>query len=399
MLPCGGAGPLTLLLLSAAACIRRHLLRRGLLRQSHKPISRKHWAGARRSRDGAARHDRSSVRGDFTRATITLRNDNYTLSSRNGAYYITESLPHRPSPRTSNRLHPRQPAHPALPHHSARRPHSRPAAQLGHPPQTVVPQLRYRRPRRRSGQLEVQLWNKNCYSCHVQPGKKKNFNPRKDRIQNRLARFRGQLPSAATAPASSTRREPCRHSEAKRSSTRHRSPDPPRPRPRHHGLRPVPFLPRHLRPPGFNASGDDYYDHFVPILEFDQPVDKRSRLTGPTAARAASPPTPLVSGKASASSKPVSPASNATSTRTTPASKSPQLRPRRTRRSAPSATPAIGKAVSAHTHHAEKSAGSSCVECHMPRTVLSIKAQIRDHSITSAVPENTINRPDPQRLQ
>ena len=24
--------------------------------------------------------------------------------------------------------------------------------------------------------------------------------------------------------------------------------------------------------PGFN-SGDDYYDHFVPILEFDQPVD------------------------------------------------------------------------------------------------------------------------------
>ncbi len=49
----------------------------------------------------------------------------------------------------------------------------------------------------------------------------------------------------------------------------------------------------------------------------------------------------------------------------------------------------IGKSVSAHTHHAEKSAGSSCVECHMPRTVLSIKARIRDHSITVPVPENT----------
>ena len=52
---------------------------------------------------------------------------------------------------------------------------------------------------------------------------------------------------------------------------------------------------------------------------------------------------------------------------------------------------AIGKSVTAHSHHAEKSAGSSCVECHMPRTVLSIKAAIRDHSMSIPVPENTLH--------
>jgi predicted CXXCH cytochrome family protein len=55
----------------------------------------------------------------------------------------------------------------------------------------------------------------------------------------------------------------------------------------------------------------------------------------------------------------------------------------------------IGKNVAAHTHHAVKSTGSSCVECHMPRTVLSIKAQIRDHSMSVPAPENTINHDIP----
>jgi hypothetical protein len=50
---------------------------------------------------------------------------------------------------------------------------------------------------------------------------------------------------------------------------------------------------------------------------------------------------------------------------------------------------AIAKDVTAHTHHAETSSGSSCVECHMPRSVVSIKAKIRDHGIGLPAPENT----------
>ncbi len=49
----------------------------------------------------------------------------------------------------------------------------------------------------------------------------------------------------------------------------------------------------------------------------------------------------------------------------------------------------IGEDVAAHSRHAEASAGSSCVECHMPRNVVSIKAKIRDHGISLPAPENT----------
>jgi len=46
--------------------------------------------------------------------------------------------------------------------------------------------------------------------------------------------------------------------------------------------------------------------------------------------------------------------------------------------------------VTAHTFHEEKSTGSACVSCHMPKSVTSIKATMRDHSISIPVPENTI---------
>jgi HEAT repeat protein len=50
---------------------------------------------------------------------------------------------------------------------------------------------------------------------------------------------------------------------------------------------------------------------------------------------------------------------------------------------------AIGKDVPGHTRHEPASAGSACVECHMPRNVISIKAKIRDHGIGVPAPENT----------
>jgi predicted CXXCH cytochrome family protein len=46
--------------------------------------------------------------------------------------------------------------------------------------------------------------------------------------------------------------------------------------------------------------------------------------------------------------------------------------------------------LSAHTRHRADSAGSSCVDCHMPKTVISIKATMRDHTIGLPAPENTV---------
>lgn len=51
---------------------------------------------------------------------------------------------------------------------------------------------------------------------------------------------------------------------------------------------------------------------------------------------------------------------------------------------------AIAKDVTAHTKHAVSSPGSACIECHMPREVVSIKAAIRDHSLSLPTPENTV---------
>ncbi|MDQ1471576.1 MAG: hypothetical protein QOJ99_3056 [Bryobacterales bacterium] len=46
--------------------------------------------------------------------------------------------------------------------------------------------------------------------------------------------------------------------------------------------------------------------------------------------------------------------------------------------------------VANHSHHAAGSRGSECVECHMPRSVFSLKAEIRDHSMSIPDPENTL---------
>jgi predicted CXXCH cytochrome family protein len=50
----------------------------------------------------------------------------------------------------------------------------------------------------------------------------------------------------------------------------------------------------------------------------------------------------------------------------------------------------IGARLEAHTHHRAGSTGSSCVECHMPKTVVSLKATMRDHTIGVPAPENTV---------
>jgi len=43
-----------------------------------------------------------------------------------------------------------------------------------------------------------------------------------------------------------------------------------------------------------------------------------------------------------------------------------------------------------HTHHTAESAGSSCVACHMPKTVEGAKDHMRDHTMLGPVPENTV---------
>jgi predicted CXXCH cytochrome family protein len=144
---------------------------------------------------------------------------------------------------------------------------------------------------------------------------------------------------------------------------------------------------------GFTA-GSDYYDFFLPILEYNQPEDKdpaywpdgRTRRFSNDAYGLWQSECFLKGG--------VTCIGCHINAHETEIERNPQLRPDANALCS-RCHEAIGKSISAHSHHAESSAGSSCVECHMPRTVFSIKAEIRDHSMSIPVPENTIRHAIP----
>ncbi len=137
------------------------------------------------------------------------------------------------------------------------------------------------------------------------------------------------------------------------------------------------------------AAGDDYYDHFLPVLEYNLPgaedpaywPDNRTRRFSNDAFGLWQSECYL-KGKATCVDCHVR-------AHETEIERNAQLRPD-ANALCTRCHESIAKSLSAHTHHAPASAGSSCVECHMPRTVYSIKAEIRDHSMSIPVPENTI---------
>ena len=354
----------------------------GACAKCHADIQ-KHWEGSRHSKM-VQPATKTSVRGDFTRGQITLRGEKYSLSERNGSFYITESyLSGRPRERKidytlGNRR---------IQHYLTKLSDGR---VIVLPPSWDIQREEWFHnfdigDPDESGQVEVQLWNKGCYSCHVSQ-EEKNFNVETAEYKTDWQDFgvnceRCHGPgakhvvnySAAEKPAPGpardivvqTRLDPQRDTMVCAQC---------------HSFRDI-FV------PGFQA-GDNYYDHFVPILEFDQPVDKdpaywadgRTRRFSTDAFGLWQSQCFLKGG--------VTCLKCHVDAHDTTVEKSPQLRPGDAAICTQCHT-AIGKNVAAHTQHGEKSAGSSCVECHMPRTVLSIRAQIRDHSITVPVPENT----------
>lgn len=384
MLPCGLRLP-TLLLFSAVYACAADATYTGAASCApcHAGIQ-KRWSGARHSKM-VQPATKSSVRGDFARGQVTLRGEIYRLAARDGTYYITESyltgrpIEHRVDYTLGNRR---------IQHYLTTLPDGR---ILVLPPSWDILRAEWFHnfdigDPDESGEVEVQLWNKGCYSCHVSQ-EEKNFDPEKIEYKTNWLDFgvnceRCHGPgsehvarySAAPKPAGpvrdivmQTRLDPARDTMVCAQC---------------HSFRDI-FI------PGFKA-GDDYYDHFVPILEFDQPAGKdpaywadgRTRRFSTDAFGLWQSQCFLKGGLTCVRCH--------VDAHDTAIEKSRQLRPDDPAICTQCHT-AIGKAIAAHTHHPGKSAGSSCVECHMPRTVLSIKARIRDHSITVPVPENTAN--------
>lgn len=326
------------------------------------------------------------VKGDFSRGAVRLRGSNFLLQKTAAGYYITESYltgkpwKHKILYTLGNRR---------MQHYLTKLPDGR--IVLLPPTWDVVRKdwfhnLDIDDPEEQPG-VQVQLWNKSCYSCHVSQ-EKKNFDLEKIRYNTEWLDF-GVNCERCHGPGS-------RH-------VADYSIDAPFPG----DQRPQDIVnPARLDPvrstmvcaqchsfrdiwvDNFKA-GDNYYDHFFPILDSGLPVtdqdpaywaDGRTRRFSNDAFGLWQSEC-FLKGKATCITCHVTP-------HNTNVDVNPQLE---TNGICVRCHSDIGKNVAAHTHHLASSAGSSCVECHMPRTVLSIKAKIRDHSMSIPVPENTLN--------
>ncbi|HEX3747829.1 MAG TPA: tetratricopeptide repeat protein [Bryobacteraceae bacterium] len=327
----------------------------------------------------------AGVVGDFARGAVTLRGSVYRFRRLNGAFFITESYltgepqEHRVQYTLGNRR---------IQHYLTTLADGR--IVVLPPTWDIVRKNWFHNldiddPEEAPG-TQVQIWNKNCYSCHVSQ-EKKNFDPQKNSYQTSWLDFginceRCHGPGAEHAAfyAKPGHQGKPQHDvivQTKLDAARNTAVCA-----QCHSF-------RDILVDGF-AAGDDYYDHFLPILEFTQASggdpaywpDGRPRRFS-TDAFGFWQSECYLKGKATCLDCHVVP-------HNTDIDKNPQLKPE-VNTLCTRCHQAEGASLTSHTHHAANSTGSSCVECHMPRTVFSIKAKIRDHAMTVPVPENTLN--------
>ena len=346
------------------------------------------WAGSRHSKMIQAATP-SSVLGDFARGTVNLRGDDYELKVRSGIFYITESKldGRRWEHRVDYTLGSRR-----IQHYLTKLPDGR---IIVLPPSWDVLRKEWFHnfdigDPDESGDVEVQLWNKQCFSCHVSQ-EEKHFDTEKIVYDTTWTNFgtnceRCHGPGSDHIKRYSAAVKPALGADdmvmqAKLPADRNTMVCG-----QCHSFRDI-FI------PGYNA-GDDYYNHFMPILEYDQPVDKDPAYWADGRTRRFSNDALgfwqsrcFLKGGATCLTCHVT-------AHDTNIERNTQLRAD-ANALCTHCHEGIGKNMPAHTHHSVSSAGSSCVECHMPRTVLSIKAEIRDHSITIPVPENTLSHAIP----
>ena len=343
------------------------------------------WKGGRHSRM-IQPATAATVLGDFSQTRLTLHGKPYRLRAANGELYITESsLTGKP-----------QEHHVDYTLGSRRIQHYLTTIDSGRiivlPPswdvqrQRVVRQHGHRPARTKTTGTPVQQWNKNCVGCHVSQ-QDNNYRPATRNLRDGVDRLR-HLVRALPWPRQRAR---ARYSRSRAAATGDRAivrPTRLDPGDEQHDLRAVPFAARRRRTRLHRRRGLLRLLHAAARVRHR--ARNRTRPTGPTAGRGVSRTTRSGCGRARASCK-----GGATCTtchhdpHLPDVDQNPQLAPRNNALCT-QCHAAIGAALTAHTRHAAGSAGSSCVECHMPKTVVSIKATMRDHTIGLPAPENTV---------
>jgi hypothetical protein len=338
-----------------------------------------HTAMAAKWRSG--RHSRmlqpasaASVVGDFSSRRLQLRGRRYAVRAERGAFFITEGDLEGGARerRVDFTLGSRRVQHYLTTLDDGRIVVLAPSWDVGrqqwfHNMEIVDPE--------ETTETRVQVWNANCVGCHVSQ-EQKRYEPASRRYRTEWMDF-------------GTSCEVC-HGPGKDHSF---TPERAMVRPERLGAERSTMVCaqchslRDVNAPGFRA-GDDYFDHFMPILEYAQKVDKDPAYWSDGRPRRFSNDAVafwqsrcFLEGSATCVTCHLDP-------HVPDVGGNPQLAPVNNGLCL-GCHEAIGVRLAAHTHHRVNGPGSSCVECHMPRTVFSIKARIRDHSLSVPAPENT----------
>jgi len=342
------------------------------------------WTRGRHSRmlqpAGAA-----SVVGDFSQPSVTLHGRQFQLRAADGSYFVTESyLTGKPQEhRVEFTLG------------SRRVQHYLTTIDKGWivvlPPSWDVERRQWFdnmdivRPAA-GDRTPVQQWNKDCVGCHVS-GEAKHFDPLTRDYATRWTDFgtscerchgpgRAHVQRYSQAPAQNAGGDPLIVKPTRLDATRSTMICA-----QCHSL-------RNIINPDFTA-GADYFDFFQPRLEYDPGTDRELPYWPDGRPRRFS--NDAIGLWQSACFRRGQAA--CTTCHHDPhepnVDRNPQLAPANNALCT-QCHDAIGRNVPAHTRHAAASAGSACVECHMPKTVISLNARMRDHTISVPAPENTV---------
>ena len=355
-----------------------------------------------------------TVAGDFSRRTVILHGKRYGLRSENGQYFITESeLTGKPQEhRIEYTLGSRRIQHYLTTIDKGRIVVLAPSwdvqrGQWFHNVEIIRPD--------EDDRQVVQQWNKSCVGCHVSR-QENGYDPATRAYRTEWMDFgtsceRCHGPGKAHVERYGSRQSPVAGRQSSVASRSDSAPAKPKlgESPASEGwliVRPTRLDPntssmvcaqchslRTAINPDYKA-GDDYYDFFVPALEYapyarphvssDPPYwpDGRPRRFSNDAIGLWESACFLRGG------------ATCTTCHTNPhlpdIDRNPQLASSNSNALCTKCHQAIGARLTAHSRHRAGSAGTACVECHMPKTVVSIKSTMRDHTIGVPAPENTI---------
>jgi predicted CXXCH cytochrome family protein len=327
----------------------------------------------------------SSVIGDFSTGSVTLHGNRFQLRSAKGEFFIAESY-------LTGKLQEHRVEYTLG---SRRIQHYLTTIDKGWivvlPPSWDVQRREWFdnmdivRPATTAG-TPIQQWNKDCVGCHVS-GEEKNYRPATQDYRTQWTDF-GTSCERCHGPGSA-------HVETY-SSGREARP----------GAEPSIVKPTRLDPqtssmicaqchslrnvinPGYKA-GDDYFDFFMTRLEYDPGSDRELPYWPDGRPRRFS--NDAIGLWQSACFR--RGGATCTTCHRDPhdpnVDRNPQLAPSNNALCT-QCHGTIGQQLTAHTRHAVGSAGSSCVACHMPKTVISINSTMRDHTMSLPAPENTV---------